>query len=225
MTFLTSLYAFLVAHKTAIAEGALVVLPTIITGLSAYPKDAGLVSFLKGVLSLLSFLTHKDSPGTFKLPLTSPTAPSTTAQGFIRFPVLLGLALAALALAAAPAYAQTPTTTEATPQRLVGGCNAKGSICAGPSVVLAMTAYDITHKHVIGSFSPGVGYGVTFLPNRWDSFGFDFYLSMQTGPQEGITFAGMAKFANGYIRVGIARQILTGGPTSTFIPAGIGLDF
>ena len=46
-------------------------LPSLITGLSPYPKAAGVVSALRKLLSLLSILTHSDSPGTLK-PLLVP---------------------------------------------------------------------------------------------------------------------------------------------------------
>lgn len=222
MPFLASLYAWVVAHGPAICAFLVVVLPTVITGLSKYPRAGdGLLGLLKLILSLASFVTHQDSPGTFKLPLIPPSRPDS--HGFIRMPVLVALAALAAILATAPAFGQE--VPPPVPQRLVGGCNKTGSICFGPSIAISMTAFDLTHKRVIGSFAPGLGYGVTFNQNRWDAFGLDFYLSMTTGPQEGVTFAGLFKFANGYVRIGLARQILTNGPSSTSIPAGIGLDF
>jgi hypothetical protein len=50
-------------------------IPSLITGLSAYPKAAGVVSALRKVLQVLSFVTHADQAGTFKLPLTMVPAP------------------------------------------------------------------------------------------------------------------------------------------------------
>lgn len=228
MRFFSEVYAWALAHGPAIAAFLALVLPSVITGLSKYPRAGdGFVGFLKLVLSLASLVTHDDSPGTFKPPLVLPERPDAAQfppqRGFARIGILAALAGLAALLLAGPALAQSAVPPA--PTRLAGGCNARGTICAGPSVVIGMTAYDLTHKRVIGSFAPGLGYGVTVFPNRWDSFGFDLYLSMTTGPQEGVTFAGMLKFANGYVRVGIARQILTGGPSSTFIPAGIGVDF
>jgi len=46
------------------------VLPSVIVGLSNSPKTAGLAGYLKVVLQVFSVLTHKDEPGTFKLPGT-----------------------------------------------------------------------------------------------------------------------------------------------------------
>lgn len=232
---LSHAYAWTVAHGPEIAGFLVLVLPTVITGLSKYPRAGdGLIGLLKVALSLASVVVHADSPGTFKAPLVLPERPlppplfptyssSGPPRGFARIGLLAALGATAAILCSAPAFAEDPPGPA--PQRLVGGCNAKGTICFGPSIAIAMTAYDLTHKRVIGSLAPGLGYGVTFNQGKWDAFGFDFYLSMTTGPQEGITFAGLFKFANGYVRVGIARQILTDGPTSTFIPAGIGVDF
>ncbi len=45
-------------------------IPTLIVGLSQSPKTQGAVAWLKYVLQFLSFVTPKDVPGTFKLPLT-----------------------------------------------------------------------------------------------------------------------------------------------------------
>jgi hypothetical protein len=40
--------------------------PSLIVGLTPYPKTAGVVRALKLILNFLSALTHHDSPGTFK---------------------------------------------------------------------------------------------------------------------------------------------------------------
>lgn len=45
-------------------------LPSVIVGLTPNPKAAGVVKALSFALQLLSILTHKDAPGTFKLPMT-----------------------------------------------------------------------------------------------------------------------------------------------------------
>lgn len=230
MQTLAAVYAFIVAHGPTVAGFAVLVLPTVITGLSSFPSEAGVVSFLKSALSLLSIVTHSDSAGTFKLPLTFPAPPPTGRtidldgpKGFVRLPVLLGLVLAALVIAGSPAFAQS-APPEPLPQRLVGGCNAKGSICFGPSIAVTMSAYDLTHKQVVAGFNPGVGYGVTFNQGKWDSFGVDFYVSLQSGTDSAVTMAALVKVANGYIRGGWARQIIAG-RGATLFPIGLGLDF
>lgn len=48
-------------------------IPTLIVGLSKSPKTQGVVAWLKYVLQFLSFLTPRDAPGTFKLPLKPAT--------------------------------------------------------------------------------------------------------------------------------------------------------
>lgn len=69
--------ALLVWHWFQIVAPWLVVslLPSLITGLSSFPKASGAVSVLKQVLAALSVLTHADSPGTFKAPLMPSRAP------------------------------------------------------------------------------------------------------------------------------------------------------
>jgi hypothetical protein len=48
-------------------------IPTLIVGLSKSPQTQGAVAWLKYVLQFLSFLTPRDTPGTFKLPLKAVT--------------------------------------------------------------------------------------------------------------------------------------------------------
>lgn len=52
------------------------VVSSLITGLTKYPKAGGVVAALQLFLSVFSAVTHKDAPGTFKLPLTPTTKPS-----------------------------------------------------------------------------------------------------------------------------------------------------
>lgn len=112
---------------------------------------------------------------------------------------------------------------EAPPTRLVGGCNLSGKICFGPSLTVSLTAYDFSHKTVVASFSPGLGYGVTFNQNKWNAVGLDIYVQMQTGAQEGVTLSALFKFANGYGRVGVAWRVLSG-EKSWLLPVGLGFD-
>lgn len=219
MRFFSEVYAWALAHGPAVAAFLVVVLPSVITGLSSYPRAGdGVIGLFKVLLSVASWVTHHDSPGTFKAPLSLPKRPDS--HGFVRIGVLAALAGFAALLLAGPAFAQEPPV----PQRLVGGCNAKGTICAGPSVAISPAAWDLTHHTVVASLSPGLGYGVTFWPDRWYSCGLDYFLTMQSGPVSGISQALMAKAANGYLRVGIARQLFDGRKT-WLVPVGIGVDF
>lgn len=52
-------------------------LPSLITALTAYPRAAGVVKVLRTLLDLASVLTHKDSAGTLKLPLTKSAQPAS----------------------------------------------------------------------------------------------------------------------------------------------------
>lgn len=58
-------------------------LPSIITALTAYPKAGGVVKVLKTVLNVLSVLTHHDSPGTMKSPLTMSKPPTDVATSLV----------------------------------------------------------------------------------------------------------------------------------------------
>jgi len=77
----TSGAAWLVANQAwllPLAATALTsILASVVTGLTRYPgADTGkVVKVLKVIMDLLSFLTHKDSPGTFGLPLTRSEPP------------------------------------------------------------------------------------------------------------------------------------------------------
>lgn len=66
---------WLKAHSTCILGIAVVVLPALITALARYPRAKGLVAVLQVACDVLSILTHKDSPGTVKLPLTRSQPP------------------------------------------------------------------------------------------------------------------------------------------------------
>lgn len=52
-----------------------VVLASVATRLTPYPKAGGVVTALRVVLDVLSVLTHKDSPGTLQLPLVQRSKP------------------------------------------------------------------------------------------------------------------------------------------------------
>jgi hypothetical protein len=233
MQFIAAAYAWALAHGPAIAAFLVVVLPSVITGLSSYPRAGdGVIGVFKVLLSVASWVTHHDSPGTFKVPLSLPLPPGAKpSRGFAPLPVLVALVALAAALLATSAFAQdapapvNATAPSAEPQRLVGGCLKGGRICFGPAIAISTAAWDITHRRVITSLSPGLGYGVTFNQGKWDAFGFDFYVSLKSGgPLEGLTFGGMAKFASGYIRVGFMREILVAGPATSSVPISFGID-
>lgn len=50
-------------------------IPSLIVGLTPYPKADGIVQGLKIALNFLSILSHSDSPGTFKPPMTMSKEP------------------------------------------------------------------------------------------------------------------------------------------------------
>lgn len=109
MTAIVAAYSFYLAHQGAILAFLFAVLPTLITGLTAYPQAQGTVSALRLILNVLSVVSHKDSPGTFKLPMTVSADPGLPkAQpplGFARLRFLVVLAIAGLFVATAAAHA------------------------------------------------------------------------------------------------------------------------
>jgi len=127
------------------------------------------------------------------------------------------VALVLLASPAVLAQAAPPA-----PTRTFGGCNGPGTICFGPSALLSVTAYNLTAKTVEASFSPGLGYGVTFFQKQWYATGLDVFVSMKTGPYSTISYSVIGKFAN-YLRIGVAREVI-GGNKSWYIPLGVGAD-
>src|SRR3954471_18220926 len=100
MAFLSSLYAWALAHGPAIAAFLVVVLPSVITGLSSYPRAGdGVIGLFKVMLSVASWVTHHDSPGTFKVPLSLPLPPGAKPlRGFAPLPLLVALVALAAAL-------------------------------------------------------------------------------------------------------------------------------
>src|SRR5712664_4374697 len=100
-------YAWALAHGPAILVFLGLVLPSVITGLTPYPKAKGVIPFLQLLLNIVSILTHHDSPGTFKAPLTLSKPPEDGAlvelqpRGFARLDFLFLVALLSLGAAAA----------------------------------------------------------------------------------------------------------------------------
>ena len=74
-SFLASVWAWLKVNWPAIVTTAVFVIPALITALSKFPQTAGVVKVLQAILGFLSFLTHKDSEGTLKLPFTTAKPP------------------------------------------------------------------------------------------------------------------------------------------------------
>ncbi len=62
--------AWIVAYRAAIYALAVVLLATLATGLTRYPKAAGVVYWLRVVVGFIGVATSKDAAGTFKLPFT-----------------------------------------------------------------------------------------------------------------------------------------------------------
>ena len=83
----------------------------------------------------------------------------------------------------------------------------------------------MTTGAVEASFSPGIGYGLTFNPTQWYAAGVDLYLSIDPGPGQRVSGAIMAKLIGGWFRVGLARDFVSAGKKCTRIPIGVGLDF
>ena len=72
---LANVWTWLKANWPAIVTTAVFVIPALITALSKFPQTAGVVKVLQAILGFLSFLTHKDSEGTLKLPFTTTKPP------------------------------------------------------------------------------------------------------------------------------------------------------
>lgn len=134
--------------------------------------------------------------------------------------VAILLALAMPARAQAPDPKPDPSTT-----RTFGGCNSTGTFCAGPSILLPLSGYNLTTRTVVANFTPGVGYGITVYPKQWYAAGLDVFIGLKppigADPQE-VKLSLMVKFAS-YVRVGVARQIIDG-KASWVVPIGLGLD-
>lgn len=60
--------AWMAANWPWVLPLAIVVLSSLATGLSKYPRAGGVVTALRVVLDVLSVVTHKDSPGSLSVP-------------------------------------------------------------------------------------------------------------------------------------------------------------
>jgi hypothetical protein len=240
LKFLSDAYAFALAHGPAGVTLLLVLIPSLITGLSEYPKAASFVSFLKVLLNLLSVLSHRDSPGTFKLPFTFSQAPAvlgsnvvglkSSAKGFATLYVLIAIAIGALVALAMPAHAADAPTggtladvapSDPPPSSMFGGCLKSGKVCFSPSVSITIAALNFSTKKIEGAFSPGVGYGFTAYPGQWYSVGADAYFTLDPGAQQA-SISLLGKFLNGYFRVGPSKGFI--GDTSWRLLFGSGVN-
>lgn len=114
---MSKLIAFAIANQEVLAGLGVVLLPSLITALGRKPgpyTNAGIAA-LQWLLDRLSFLTHSNSPGTLKFPLTGSGPASQAADpvntprsaGFARVSVLALLSLASTLLLAGCATAWT----------------------------------------------------------------------------------------------------------------------
>jgi len=74
----SGIWDWLRAHWPMIVGILVVVLPALITALARYPRAGGVVKALQVVLDVLSWLTHRDSPGTLKVPFLMRSKPPTS---------------------------------------------------------------------------------------------------------------------------------------------------
>lgn len=82
---MTVIIAYFVAHLYLIPI-AVSVLSSLAVGLTPYPSAGGLAKGLSVAANLLSFLAHKDSQSTFKLPLL-PAQPPNQPVNAVGIPV------------------------------------------------------------------------------------------------------------------------------------------
>ncbi len=145
--------------------GAIVTISSALVGLTKYPQVSGFFSFVLQVANVFSAVTHKDSPGTFKLPIIQPA--SKPPAGFVSAFVIFFIAFAASLLfafaaradggatygatppapTASPAPAAVPTTPAAPSQ--YGGCIKK--VCFAPSVTISLAAINLSTLLIYGA--------------------------------------------------------------------------
>ncbi len=156
------------------------------------------------------------------------------------------LVLLALLLAR-PAFAQSADPTAATvdtgaivadavansgPDRRFGGCSKSGFLCAGPSVSVALVAWDLKKEKFVSGFQPGLGYGIDFWANQWFKTGLSVNaaLAVESGDIRAATLSGVLSFAE-YLRFGFGYEVIAarddGTPSSRgrYLLFGLGADF
>jgi hypothetical protein len=84
------------------------------------------------------------------------------------------------------------------------------SVFLGPSAALTLASFNLATSKFSGGVSPGVGYGVTYIPVNapWATMGVDLYASFRIdqGIPNQASFSFMGHFAD-YIFVGIGPTI------------------
>jgi len=66
----------LLSHYVVLLGPWVVVLSSLATALSTYPKTSGIARYIKQALNVFSVLTHSDSPGTLKAPFVQSESPA-----------------------------------------------------------------------------------------------------------------------------------------------------
>ena len=120
----------------------------------------------------------------------------------------------------APSDVVTPPPPAPVTPSTFGGCNRPGTFCAGPWVSLNLMAANISKGTLEGSFSPGLGYGITGWPGQWWSVGFALTGNANPATQQA-EVGGIFSFANGYLHIGLSKSFI--GDHSWRIPLGFSL--
>lgn len=135
---------------------------------------------------------------------------------------------AAPASAPAPAPAPPPAPAAAAPVAAdpsptpsqFGGCTKSGKLCFAPEFAVTVAALNLSTKKVEAAFAPGGGYGFTVNPGAWSSFGAGAYFTLDPGANQASATI-LAKFINGYLRVGISKGVI--GDTAWRVPFSFGV--
>lgn len=137
-----AIWHFIVANQVVILLILGVGLASLITRLTPYPKARGAISVLQVLLDVVSFLQHRDSPGTYQVPLLQRSvAPGAAVASprlvdTMKFVPLLWLPLAALSLAGC-----TPTQSKAWKQL---GLDAAACSAPAAGATIQQGAADVT---------------------------------------------------------------------------------
>jgi hypothetical protein len=222
--FFSAFWAFEQLHWQGQLALALTQLPSIIVALAPYPKAAGLAQTIFKILNLFSFLAHRDSPGTLKLPFKqskpptvvgSPVSSGAGAKGFVSLLLLPLLAVAALAtLLLSPA---------ARAQVIWSNPVVYAGPTAGVETMLNLKTGAITEIGAAGCFSLTLGVGsYEWLDRSWDVLdisGLACGASAGTGGASGSLQAGLKLGTlNGLIGIAALDPIQSAG--GGYVPGG-----